>query len=418
MRMIERWFPCAEVSESSKVGWGSGKSERNLFTWFAARPLAQAKAAVLTSVLPWPESEAEQSKLQDLVRRAVKDRDGAWSELVGKLNEAYPNGVSVLDPFSGRGLIPLEAARLGMRSVGLDYSPVATLAGSLLADFPLRDWSGEPELPFGDPGPRSRLHVGGRLVDDVACVLQEVGARYNELMKDVYPLVDGKQPWGYLWAVTLPCQECGRRFPLSGSVVLRQPIAARSDPGQSYRLEVDPAAGTFRAVPQDGITSVQPTLIALKKSGAAVRGKAAICPFCDHVHPKALHTRLAAEGQGRDALLVAADLDDTLGKRFREPIPAEHLAVERSAELLQLEPEFAPGLSAVPDEFIPAGNDDTVRPSAYGAKRYGDLCNARQTLGFVRLCRTISVLGEELTAEHRLVQTTQQRSWVMRVPCW
>ena len=53
--MIERWFPCTEVSEASGRGWGSGKGERALFTWFAARPLAQAKAAVLTSLLPWPD---------------------------------------------------------------------------------------------------------------------------------------------------------------------------------------------------------------------------------------------------------------------------------------------------------------------------------------------------------------------------
>ena len=25
MRMIERWFPCTEVSEASASGWGSGK---------------------------------------------------------------------------------------------------------------------------------------------------------------------------------------------------------------------------------------------------------------------------------------------------------------------------------------------------------------------------------------------------------
>lgn len=36
MRMIERWFPCAEVSAASASGWGSGKSEKALFTWFAA----------------------------------------------------------------------------------------------------------------------------------------------------------------------------------------------------------------------------------------------------------------------------------------------------------------------------------------------------------------------------------------------
>ena len=60
-RMIERWFPCAEVSANSNSGWGSGNTERNLFTWFAARPTAQAKAAVICSLLPWPDDEAEQT---------------------------------------------------------------------------------------------------------------------------------------------------------------------------------------------------------------------------------------------------------------------------------------------------------------------------------------------------------------------
>ena len=88
--MIERWFPCAEVSEASASGWGSGKSEKALFTWFAARPLAQAKAAVLTSLLPWPEDELEQRRLQDLVRSAMTGRDAAHAELVAELEKAYP----------------------------------------------------------------------------------------------------------------------------------------------------------------------------------------------------------------------------------------------------------------------------------------------------------------------------------------
>ena len=40
----------------------------------------------------------------------------------------------VLDMFSGRGIIPLEAARAGATAVGTDLSPVATLAGRLLAE--------------------------------------------------------------------------------------------------------------------------------------------------------------------------------------------------------------------------------------------------------------------------------------------
>ena len=70
------------------------------------------------------------------------------TKLVKELAHHYPDGASVLDSFSGRAMIPLEAARLGVKAWGIDYSPVATLAGTLLADYPLRDWSNEPPLPF------------------------------------------------------------------------------------------------------------------------------------------------------------------------------------------------------------------------------------------------------------------------------
>jgi putative DNA methylase len=395
--MIERWFPCTEVSEASERGWGSGQSEKALFTWFATRPLAQAKAAVLTSLLPWPDETAEQRRLQDLVHRAMLDHDGAWGEVVTELRRWYPNGASILDPFSGRAVIPLEAARLGIRAEGIDYSPVATLAGQLLADYPLRDWSNEPELPFG----RSDLTIlGDRLLTDVRQMLDEIGRRYEYAMASFYPRVDGKQPWGYLWAVTLPCQECGRRFPLTGSLALRNPLPRNGDPGQSFRIEVDRDTGQFRAVVHDGPPTGQPTLAATTRGSETVRGKSAFCPFCGHVHPKPQHTRLAAEGLGEDALLVAADLDETVGKLFREPTAEERDAAARAEQALAEEPQFAPGVPAVPNEPIPAGNNDTVRASAYGAKTYGELCNARQNLGFVRLCRIIAELGQELSHDH------------------
>ena len=80
--MIERWFPCSEVSEAAGTGWGTGNSEASLFTWFAKRPLVQAKAAVLTSLLPWPEDPGEQRRLQDLVRRALTGYQSAQFEIL------------------------------------------------------------------------------------------------------------------------------------------------------------------------------------------------------------------------------------------------------------------------------------------------------------------------------------------------
>lgn len=402
MRMIERWFPCAEVSEASQSGWGSGKSEKALFTWFAARPLAQAKAAVLTSLLPWPEDEAEQTRLQALVRDAMTGRDATHDELAAEIARAHPDGASMLDPFSVRAMIPLEAARLGVEAHGVDYSSVATLAGQLLADFPMRDWSQEPPLPFAAAGSISVSTT--RLLDDVHVFLDEVGRRYAAAIADFYPKVGGSQPWGYLWAVTLPCEECGHRFPLTGSLTLRHQLPLKGDLGQSYRIEVDRTAGTFRVAVHDGPPTRQPTLAATLKAGKAVRGKSAICPFCSHVHAKATHARLMTEGLGQDALLVAADLDPVVGKSFREPVAAEREAAAAASLELQGEREFSRGMPAVPDEKIPAGNNDTVRPSAYGAGTYGQLCNDRQTLGFVRLARVINDLGAELVAKHGVGQ--------------
>jgi putative DNA methylase len=395
--MIERWFPCAEVSETSASGWGSGKSEKNLFTWFAARPLAQAKAAVVTSLLPWPDDEIEQLGLQDLVRRAMTGKDAANAELKAEIEKAHPGGASMLDIFAGRAMIPLEAARLGVRAEAIDYSPVAVLAGQLLADYPLRDWRDEPYLPFS-PADAWSL---SRLLDDVAGVLRLVGERYIERMQAFYARAsDGEFPWGYVWATTLPCQECGRRFPLTGSLTLRFPLPSKKDPGQSYRIEVDRAVGTWQTVVEDGVPSGLATLRVPAR--AKSRAKSAICPFCDHVHATALHRRLSAEGLREDALMAVAENDEKVGRRFRPPNVDDFASITAAADALATEPPFAPGMPAVPDEAIPPGNTSVIQPSVYGAANYGDLCNTRQTLGFVRLARILSDLGRELVETHGL----------------
>ncbi len=394
MRMIERWFPCAEVSDASQVGWGSGNAESALWVWFAKRPLVQAKAAVLTSLLPWPDDEDEQRRLQDLVRRALTGRAAANVEVGQELAKHYPQPAAIVDPFSGRGMIPLEAARLGLKASGIDYSPFASLGGALLADYALRDWSSEPQLPFSQ-GDESLF--GERLVNDVRLVLDQVGLRHKAAMSPYFPKQGGQHPWGYLWASTLPCQECGRRFPLVGQLLLRQPRPKANDAGQSFRLAVDHAAGTFQAEVHPGPPTGQPTRIQSGKSKYSSSGKVAVCPFCEHVHAKAVHTRLSLEGLRQDALLVAADLDGTGNKVFRAPTTAEFAAAAQAAEALSLEALIG-ALPAVPHEQIPPGNTWTIQSLVYGDKTYGDLCVARQTLTLIKIAKAISEVSQELLA--------------------
>jgi adenine-specific DNA methylase len=97
----------------------------------------------------------------------------------------------VLDMFSGRAIIPLEAARAGARAIGIDLSPVATLAGRLLADYPARDWSTEPALPYESHSEKGILAFDftkrERLARDVEVVFAEVGRRVAERMEPYYP---------------------------------------------------------------------------------------------------------------------------------------------------------------------------------------------------------------------------------------
>lgn len=405
-RMIERWFPCAEVSANSDKGWGSGNQERGLFTWFAARPAAQAKAAVMCSLLPWPNDQGEQKRLQDLVRRAMTGRYAAWSELREEIAKANPDGATTLDPFSGRGMIPLEAARLGITAHAVDYSPVAVLATELLTEYPFSDWSDEPALPFAT-NDDSLIDTRPRLLRDVESVAAEIGRRHRDAMGNFYPAVDGVQPWGYLWAVTLPCQECGNRFPLVASYELRRPAnkpargsrPAFNDPGQSFYIDVDTRSGTFQAFVHEGRPRRSPTLAnALGSGGRKLKGKSATCPFCGYVHPLAVHQRLAQEGLGRDALLAVVSPDPVFGRLFREPTAHEVAAVERASVELAAEAPFDNGLRAIPDERIPDNNGATIRPQLYGAMTYGDLMCDRQTLLFVRLCRVIQDVDRDLRA--------------------
>ncbi|MFI9807453.1 DUF1156 domain-containing protein [Streptomyces sp. NPDC052301] len=394
-RMIERWFPSAEVSANSDKGWGSGNSEISLFMWFAKRPTAQAKAATICSLLPWPEDVAEQNRLQDLVRDAMTGRYAAWSDLHDEIAKANPGGAATLDPFSGRGMIPLESARLGVQASAVDYSPVAVLASHLLTSAPFVDWSEEPELPFGETGQFLASRTD-RLLCDLEVLFAEIQARHAAAMGDFYPRHGGELPWGYLWAVEIPCQECGSRFPLIGSFELMPARGSRE--AVSFRIDADRSSGAWEPIVTPGKATRAPTLTNAVVNGKKVAGKSAICVFCSHVHPLAVHRRLLQEGQGRDTLVLAADIDSKSRKTFRQPTAEERQAVVAAGRTLQAEPAFSPFLPAVPDEGIAPGNNNIIGPSIYGAKTYGDFMVDRQTLSYVRLARVINEVGDELTA--------------------
>lgn len=403
-RMIDHWFPCAAVDKAVTKAAGSGLSEKALFTWFASRPIAQARAAVLTSLLPDDEA------LHDDVTAAVEHSDQeALARLRKAIEENYPNGQPVVvDVFSGRGIIPLEAARLGVRAVGTDLSPVATLATRLLIDYPHRDWSTEPPLPFAHldngadikeepqapwlfdgPDLPSAQTTKPRLLRDIRAVIGEVGKRAHDLVAHLYPKnPDGRLPWAYLWAITIPCDQCKNRFPLVGSMVLRHPYNRTGDCGQALRLVSDGTSWHTEII--DGTVDQQPPFAA----APGKKGKVARCIHCGHTHSLDSVKAKGFNQDYSDALLAVADGDaDGPKKTWRVPTSTELNAV-MSVSLDDM-PMIGP-LSAIPNEVIGAGNNDTVRASAYGYRTYGDLMNTRQSLQTYALVASIRRVRQDL----------------------
>lgn len=417
-RVIERWFPCAEVSTAAAAGWGSSNSESNLFMWFAKRPLAQARAAALTSLLPWPVEPDEQDRVKAIICESlgvcqdpshtggpghafgIRDcarldrRDGydaARADVMALIREHYPDGCATLDPFAGRGLLPLESARFGIEAHALDYSPVATLAARLLIDYPFRNWDDEPDLPFA--GYDRHPWVSGRvprLVHDVEYLHGYLQSEWSSVMSDYYPdTAQGDKPWGYLWAATIPCDECGRWFPMFGSNVLRKPL--KNDLGQSFEIECARDSWVSRVV--TGVTSQLPTL---RVRPGTKRNKLAWCPYpsCGHAHPIKVHQRLSSQHFGVDRIVAVADLV-AKKKVFRDPTEAEHAATGGVSDALAAL-KLPGNLPARPDETIAPGNAHSVGGLLYGARTYGDLSNDRQNLAHAHLCALIGRAAQDL----------------------
>ena len=411
--LIELWFPVSAVDEACGTTVGSGQNEKAIFTWFASRPIAQARAAVLTSLLA-PTGEDPPPELLELVNDAiVTGNAGALEKLAAEITEVLGVRPVVLDCFSGRGIIPLEAARLGLRSVGLDWSPVAVLASRLLADWPLRDWNNEAPLPFHakamDGGKLelfNNVPAEPRLLADLRVLFAEIDRRVESAVSAYYPKnPDGSYPWGYLWATTIPCDRCERRFPLLGSLALRHPYASTSDPGQALTIVTDDSSGTWKVRVVDGVPTGRPTFSAAEGR----KGKSARCPFpsCGHVHSLDAVKAKGFAGQYEDALLVAADLVTVTipsskrrqsrieRKVFRELRPDE-IATATTIDLAAQAP-FGP-LPAAPTETIAPGNADSIRGTGYGLKTWAELMNTRQVVLFIETVRVIRACHSDLRA--------------------
>lgn len=165
-RLIEAAFPLKQTSLDSvhekNVRHGHIST---LHIWPARRPLAAARAALIATLLPDPETEEERRNLVRKIGGTVetdakgeeKTRGGvlhwkrednpAMDEFRAMIREHYGRAPKVLDPFAGGGAIPLEAMRLGCDTTAIDLNPVAWFILKCTLEYPQKLAGEERALP-------------------------------------------------------------------------------------------------------------------------------------------------------------------------------------------------------------------------------------------------------------------------------
>ena len=116
---------------------------RNLHTWFARRPCSTARILNLAGVL---NSDFDRKKFEsfvgfDRIFDLLADHfppiifyiNPDFNEILKEVGE-----ITVVDPMAGGGAIPLEALRLGFKTVASDYNPVAYLVLKVTLYFPAK----------------------------------------------------------------------------------------------------------------------------------------------------------------------------------------------------------------------------------------------------------------------------------------
>ena len=228
-RLIESVFPLKEVNLDAIVEVGFkgldkekrqeyfkvfnvkpmviGPRLRNLHTWFARRPCSTARALTLSAVassklaydvfleaLGFGKSISSVGKKfgSGLLFYAKPSRPivkQVVSENLGK----QTSDVVVLDPMAGGGSIPLEAARLGFRTIAVEYNPVAYLILKASVEFPAK---------YADAG----------LFEETLKASKEFIQKAREALGRYY----GEDAENYIFARGVKCPFCGGLIPIQG----------------------------------------------------------------------------------------------------------------------------------------------------------------------------------------------------------
>lgn len=353
--------------------------------YFTRKPLISSRLAIAGALLDSDsiKSDREQNQLfgldSTLKNRAYRN---VPAFLLQKIKKQYPEGVTILDPFAGSGMIPFEALRLGINVVAVDYNPVAYLIMKGTLEYPLKYGSSK----ISSQKERADIQKSGYKLTPVDSIPKEEGINlygdvekyaqviFNKLKDELsqfYPTHKGVKPRAYLHAWAVECPICGKITPLVNNWWL--------DKKRKIKLnyELIESELVYKIIENGDI-----------KEGNIWRGKAT-CLYCSsQIENKHIVEDIS---KNEREIILAVYLDN---RTFELPTKDDRKAMEKAKKYLK---DNSKELS----RFIPVEQmSNEVRAKKYLTYWY-KLFNPRQLVVLTSLCKEIRTTVEQLSKEDR-----------------
>ena len=439
-KLIEVDLPLEEINaESAREKSIRHGHPSTLHQWFAPRPLAACRAVIFASLVDDPSDcpdefpteefqRVERERLHEMIKQLVKwestdERKSESRELIAQARfeiarsiarskgEAPPansdpttvleflkdKALPIYDPFAGGGAIPLEAQRLGLRSIASDLNPIAVMRNKALVELPPRFHGSPAANPEADPmGMFTGKQLGrgkNRKPEQVpwrgAAGLASDIRYYGKWMREevfkrighLYPkakLPDGGESTviAWLWARTVPCPNpvCGTQMPLMTTFQLSK---KRNNQHWTKPI-VNRETNTISFEVQDHDSGID-----LNRSIIA-DGNGAVCIACDSaVSQSYIRERAKAGKMGEQMIGIVAEGD----RRRLYLSPSE----THAAAALDAKPKW------VPQGKLPA-QALGIAVQGYGATDWYQLFTNRQLLTLTNFCDVLSDVPSLITA--------------------
>lgn len=379
---------------------------RYLQKWWARRPSAAARLAVLASVLPKDVSNDELLQYLQVGPRNPDHLSGSISDYViekratqssssKRLSEHYgyelplkstPTGSeletihstirdvwdgdlpTVFDPTAGGGTIPLEALRYGLPVRANELNPVAWIINKVILDFAPNE---------------------GSLESDVRKWANKIDTQVSEELDEYYPREKaGYEPTYYFRAYSIECPSCGYRLPLSNRWWFKKDTASTGHaikpiPHKDYieykYLNIE-SSSDYDFDPSDG----------------TVQSGDAECPNCGVVTESGEVKSRLREGEFEFEVCGVKEIEISGNdSQYRAATEEDNRAIKKAVSDI----DSSLSLSTLLTADVPEGSK-TDEARSYGINQWRDFFTPRQLLAHGKYLQAFEDLKPEIKSEY------------------